>query len=95
MAFRVLPPPPPPPQQPFESIAATDCASGAEFGMNRNHECIVKNPSERTSEENYQGAERPSGGRVWEGGVPLLGQEKICILSLKKQFLMHILGKDY
>ena len=30
----------------------------------------VENPSERTSEENCQGAERPSWGRVWRGVPP-------------------------
>ena len=46
----------------------------------------VENPSERTSEENCEGAKRPSGERVWEGVFPLPGQGKICIWSPKKQF---------
>ena len=32
-------------------------------------------------------------GRVWEGGGDVPGQGMFCILSLKKQFLMHVLGQ--
>ena len=45
-----------------------------------------------------EGTKLPSGGGSGRGGggFPLpAGQEKLCIRSPKKQFLMHILGKDY
>ena len=35
------------------------------------------------------------GGGGLGGDVPLPVQRNVCIWNTKKQFLMHILGKDY
>ena len=37
-----------------------------------------------------EGAKRPSGGRVWEGGVPRAG--KFLHLEPERKFLMHVFG---
>ena len=40
-----------------------------------------------------EGAKRPIGGRVWEGGIPLLDQGVFALWGFKLSDLVHTLGK--